>query len=325
MRIHVLYVANPEDKMSYYNSLGQFDDLLDATCDAETVVMLRAYMDASKLDSGVFCVAGVAFGHERAIKAERAWVKLYGNMPDGSPRYGHMTDLHGSHGQFADLADNPDERGRLCRESIAIINEYASHVVAISVEASEVVAQLPTPTRPDDEWLRNSYRGVYPCCLHWTLAAMGDSVGHQARGISYWIEAGDEFYGSAAKFLTDLTKPFAKPLRDHYALASSVFLPSEEARLFECADLVAWEWATHVNRHLAGNAKQRASLRPLMKNSPCVTDAGEPYVNINGRYANHYSGWPVKKNLSAMQRLMDASSVSEVRELLAEVTAQSPS
>lgn len=310
--------------MSNDNSLGRFDDLLDATCDAGAIVMLRAYMDASKLNSGVFCVAGVAFGLGRAKKAERAWRELYGNMPDGSPRYGHMTDLHGSHGQFADLADNPEERGRLCRESIAIINKYASHIVAISCEAPEVVPQLPTPTRPEDEWMRNSYRGIYPCCLHWTLAAMGDSVGHQPRGISYWIEAGDEFYGSAAQFLAEIAKPFAKPLRDHYALASAAFLPSEDARLFECADLVAWEWATHVNRHLAGNKKQRGSLRPLMKNSLCVTDAGAPYVNISGRYANHYSGWPVAKNLSAMQRLMDAASVSEVRALLAEVTAQSP-
>jgi hypothetical protein len=299
---------------------GDFADLLAATLPSleGQVVLLRAYVDASCIGD-VFCVAAVAFGMDRAVKAEREWVALYGDMPDGKPRCGHMTDLHGRHEQFEGV--DKAEADKLCRGSIAIINKYASHVAVISCEVSQVKPLLPTQVHKGDEWILDSYRGVYPCCLHWSLAAMGDSVGRQPRGISYWIEAGDEFYGSAASFLAELAKPFGKPLRDHYALANFAYFPAEEVRLFECADLVAWEWATHIRRS-SSNKAQRGSLSPLMKGAPCVTDAGKPYVNIPGRYGNHYSGWPVEKNLKAMQRLMDASSVPAVHELLAEVQGQ---
>lgn len=261
--------------------------------------MLRAYVDASK-KGDVFTVACVAFGLDRAVKAERKWVNLYGD------RQGHMADLHGGKKEFAGIT--PEEADRLCRGSISLINQFASKVVVVSCNVEEIVRQLPRTDRPEDHWINHGYRGIYPCCLHLAMGAMGESV--QGQKISYWMEAGDEFYGSAAQFLAHINQPFGKILQDYYAMASAAFLPASKARLFETADIVAWEWAEHIKRTQAGNERVRGSLPELMGHP--VTMVGKTHVRSESRYAIHYSGEPVTKYMQAMQRLMDASSVEEL-------------
>lgn len=285
----------------FHRADSGFEDLLMATVSSEEgqVTMLRAYLDASDM-GGVYCVAGVAFGYDRAIKAERKWTELYGD------RYGHLTDLHARQGEFAGVSR--EEADHLCRGSVSIINEYASHIVVVSCDVAQVERQLPRSAHPENRWAMDAYKGLYPCCLNWLMGSMGEAVGNQK--ISYWLEAGDEFSGAAAKFLQEISQPFAKELQTAYALGNFAFLPSHQARLFEAADLVAWEWATHMKRLNSGNRKVRGSLPALMGNPVSMTDVR--LVKGRGRYAMHFAGDAVEKHMNAMQRLMSASSVEEM-------------
>jgi hypothetical protein len=288
----------------------EFAKLLDATVigNERAIVMLRAYSDASHLPSGVFCVAAVGFGIERAKLAEKEWADLYGH------RHGHMTDLHNGKKEFAGLED--DERHRIFRESVSIINRHASYIVAVACDMHEAVNFLPKTAAADDAaWLLNAYKGVYPLCMHWALSNFGDLIGKQRNGVSYWFESGDEYWGSANQFLSKMGSPEASPLRDSYQLASHAFLPASEARLFEAADLVAWEWATHVSRLRAGKP-QRKSLSPLMDNHPCVVN-GVPFCSTKNRYASFYTGWPVKKYMEGITQILSATSVDDMREVVA--------
>lgn len=278
--------------------------------------MLRAYLDASRLD-GTFCVAAVAFGQDRAIKAEREWVTLYGKLPDGSPRYGHMTDLHSRKKQFAGV--DKDEADRLCRGSIAIVNKYASYVSAVSCDVAEVTSALPKGGRPDSEWLVYAHRGVYPACLHWAMVALGTAV-QTPRNITYWIEAGDEFSGSARQWLDLVSQKQGATIRATYGMAGYSFVPADEVRLFEAADMVAWEWAKHVSRLRVPGTPIRPSLQALM-GVDCVVD-GQPFVKAPGRYGSHYTGEPLRRYLSKVQRLMDAPSVEAVEAVVAETKAR---
>jgi hypothetical protein len=291
-----------------------FADLLMATVSSEEgqVTMLRAYLDASEM-GGVYCVAGVAFGYDRAIKAERKWRELY------QDRYGHMTDLHARQGEFNGISR--EEADRLCRGSVSIINEYASQIVVVSCDVAQVESHLPQTAHPENRWAIDAYKGVYPCCLNWLMGAFGEAAGGQK--ISYWIEAGDEFSGAAGRFLQEISQPFAKDLQTAYALGNFAFLPSHEARLFEAADLVAWEWATHMKRLNKGDRRVRGSLPALMGNPVSMADVR--LVKGRGRYAMHYAGEPIEKHMKAMQRLMDASSVDEMIALRGEWQERRPS
>lgn len=290
-----------------------FSELLDAsTLGTEgVVVMLRAYVDASLLNSGIFCVAAVAFGIENAKKANHEWIALHGT------RQSHMTDMHSRKKEFKGLSDQ--DADKLCRESVAIINRYASFISVISCDAKEVVPSLPTDSAGDGGWILDAYKGVYPCCMHWALIQMGAIAGHQRDGIAYWFELGDEYWKAADRYLSKINSPEAAPLRERYALASKAFLPATDARLFEAADIVAWEWAKHVERKAAGQPV-RPSLIALMDGAPCIVN-DKPFCRTDKRAANHYTGLPVAKYMNDVSQILNATSVDEMRKILAEELA----
>jgi hypothetical protein len=270
--------------------------------------MLRAYFDASSRTTGVYCVAGIAFGIDRAKKAEREWRKLFGS------RRCHMTDLHARAGEFKGITDS--EADRLCRGAIGIINAHAAIVTAVSCDASEVERLTPRLAESHAEPLLDTMRSPYNCGLHWTMMAMGMLAGRQQR-MQYWFELGDEFQGAARRFLTTLNDPKVKPLRRSYCYGSDAFVSKKDAHLFDAADLIAWEWGTHINRMRAGR-KVRPSVMALM-NGPCVVE-GKAYHASAGRYANHYTGQPLERFFSKMGRIMVATSHAEIDAVIADVS-----
>lgn len=270
--------------------------------------MLKAFVDASLLRSGVFCVAGLAFGLDRAKKAHKEWVALYGH------RHGHMTDLHARRGEFEGISD--DEADRLCRGSVRIINKYASYIVTVACDISEVVESLPTEATPDSKWILDVYKNFYPVCAHWALTSIGNFAGRKPGGIAYWFELGDEDQGAVMRFLSDIRTPAKRPLLDNYAFSSATFSPADDVRLFETADFAAWEWAKQIERQRNG-LPTRPSLIALMSDQPCMV-AGKPYCKTASRYAVHYSGEPLTKYMDASRRILAATSVEELRAIVAE-------
>src|SRR5258705_13481371 len=85
------------------------------------LVALRACIDAGTQE-GVFCVAAIAFGYDRAVKANREWERLL------KGRTFHMTDFHARKGQFYGIQD--DEFREIMVGTVRIIRQYASFGVA---------------------------------------------------------------------------------------------------------------------------------------------------------------------------------------------------
>lgn len=267
-------------------------------------MVLRAYFDASRRQSGVSCVAGVAFGIDRAKKAEREWHRIFGAQGC------HMTDLHARKGAFAGISK--EEADRLCRAAVRVINDHASFIAVVSCHDEEVRRQAPREAAADSEPLLDSARSAYNCGLHWTMMALGTLLGRQQR-IQYWFERGDEFQGAARRFLATLNDPRADALRRSYCYGSDAFVSKADAVLFDAADIVAWEWGKHVDRLREGKGA-RPSLVALM-DGPCVVSQ-QPFLWSATRYANHYTGKPLENYFSKMQRLMLATSHEEVDAVL---------
>lgn len=265
--------------------------------------MLRAYCDASELRSGVFSIAGVAFGVDRAKKATRDFEDLF-----GVGRICHMTDLHNRRKEFAGIGD--EEAYRLCRGAVEIINRRATLIAVASCDIGEVARLAPRSSRPDAELLQEALSTSYSCCMHWLMHVMGSMLARDAsQRMHYWFELGDEHQGIARRFLSELSSPMLEPLRRSYAYGESAFVAARDARLFEAADLVAWEWGRHVDGVRAGRCT-RKSLAALM-GGPCVHE-GHAVHNSVGRYARHLSGQVLVRYFGKMGAVVNATSHEEV-------------
>ena len=67
------------------------------------ILVLRACIDASGRESGVYSLASVAFGYDNAVKANREWKALLGT------RTFHMKDLNSRSEEFLGIADDEVE------------------------------------------------------------------------------------------------------------------------------------------------------------------------------------------------------------------------
>jgi len=264
--------------------------------------MLRAYFDASQRNSGVFSVAGVAFGVDRAKKADSAWRAAF----DG--RRLHMADLHARKGEFDGIS--LEDADRYCRSAVAIINRFASFVVAVSCDIEEVNRLRPSGPPFDAHDIMNSHRSAYNSCLHWIMTLLGGTIGRDdQQRVQYWFELGDEFQGASRRFLADINEPHMEKLRRSYCYNSDAFVSKADAPLFDAADFVAWEWGKHVDRLRAGQ-HVRPSLIALMGDS-CIAD-GKPYHRSSHRAAIHTTGEPLAKFFRKIAALIVARSVEEV-------------
>lgn len=275
-----------------------------------TLAMLRAYVDAGT-QGGVMAVAVVCYGLDRAIKAERAWRQVFGG------RVVRMANLHNGKGPFAE--DDKDERSKLLRDGVDVVLANVSHIAVISCDVSEVRALGVKTSNPDRDSVRllDGFMNPYPACLHWAMSAAGTLAGRQKDPIAYFIESGDEFQGQADAYLGHIRRhPHGDAVKGMYQMGAVSILEKSDMRLFDTADVVAWEWARHVGR-VRAEEPSRKSLVALMGGSAVVN--GHPYVSTPSRLAAHYSGEQVQKFFDRMDRLLNASSVADVMALNREI------
>ena len=101
------------------------------------LILLSAYFDASGRAGGAFSVAGFAFGPGRAKKAASSWHRLWRDTPC------HMTDLH-TRMEGSDFEGwTKVQAGKRLKDSVAIINRYASNGVAVSCDFKEMNELAP--------------------------------------------------------------------------------------------------------------------------------------------------------------------------------------
>ena len=291
----------------YFYRQADFAEALDAAMPWAdgTIFMLRACFDASERESGVFCVAGVAFGVDRARKADREWSTAF----DG--RRLHMADLHARKGDFEGIS--AEDAGRYCQSAVRIINRYATAVVAVSCDVDEVEQHRPRGPQFDSHQITDISRSAYNLCVHLTMMGLGGMLGRDGQKVQYWFELGDKFQSASRRFLESLNHPKHEPLRQAYCYGSDAFVSKADAPLFDAADMVAWKWGKHIDRVRVGQPP-RPSLAALM-GSLCVVD-GKPGHKARGRVAIHACGKPMARYFRKQSALILARSHEEVAAII---------
>lgn len=299
-----------------------FDELLEILMPwaGGHAVMLRAFIDASTRESDIFCVAGIAFGADRARKAERAWRSLMGE------RIAHLTDMHARRGAFADFTQ--EQGGETLKQQVAIINRFASFGVAFSCDLAEMNKLLPSHAAEDEsELILDGFRRAYSTLSHLTMHTLGRmAVRAEGAGIAYIFESGDEYQSESSRFIDHATQK-GSPLREVYQYRSHGYVDKPDARLLETGDVLAWEWAKHIERGRAGIGMRR-SLEAMLGEPAELTERG---IRTEKYFCLHVSGAELERFCDKVGRLLLATDPAEVQAIAdscfqdANVIAVSPS
>jgi hypothetical protein len=215
-------------------------------------ILLTAYLDASaRPDSGVLSVAAVAFGADRAKKATRRWVNLWGD------KRCHMTELHTRPMESYGLTS--EQAGDRLKACVPIINDTASFISMVSVDVAELQRLMPRGLSKNSEVLWGAYCNPYGFCCHLAMGALARLTTGDG-GIAYFIEKGDEGQSEWNAFQRWFV---SHPGVTIYKHRSVTVMSKADCRLFEVCDIAAWEWAKHIERNGEGK-RMRPSLRALL-------------------------------------------------------------
>jgi len=221
---------------------------------------LRACVDAGE-QAGTFCVAVIAFGFDKAKRANREWEEALNG------RTFHMTDLHNRQGDFKGI--NDVEVDAIMKSVVQIIRKYAQYAVAISCDTKVIAPYLPRAASrgPDMDHMLAALKSTYGLMCHLAMYAIGRRANENKnrRQISYIFELGDNGQRGFKCYLDYLgNEKHHDLLLDGYSIDRSMVTDKEKLEgVFHSADLIAWEWARHVNRSKAG--------RPMRKSLSALT------------------------------------------------------
>jgi hypothetical protein len=280
------------------------------------VVVLRACIDASTRDSGLFTVAGVAYGYDRAVKANSEWKSALGN------RQFHMTDLNAREGDFKGISD--DEVDEIMRATVGIVRKYASYSVAVSCDLDQVAEFLPVTSSPDPDSreilaaFRSAYGVMCHVCMHY-LGGRANQYGKAGRQIMYTLEMGDSGQKGLRRYIEFFEN---KPewdkntyLNDYSLHSMQVTRKSEIPGALHATDLIAWEWSKHIERHKAGKPI-RASLSAMVgaNNAPTPDKHGLTLSDGNKFFFRYYNPDRLQGTVKFFQAMLDATTDKELKE-----------
>lgn len=239
--------------------------------------MLEAYFDASELKGGTLSVAGFAFTRDGAKKATEDWIRLWGDARC------HMTDLHNKPQETYGLTSK--EAGGRLQRCVEIINEHAIFTVAVSCPMSEVRRLAPASADPGSVAILGGFRTAYAMCTHAAMISLADLIQGNID-VAYFFESGDRYQAESQRFIA-LVNSFPDAANYLYKLRSFSVLSKKDCRLFEFSDILAWEWATHIERS-ARKEQIRLSMKALL--GPDLVKSNE--VNLGSRFTRgwHLSG-----------------------------------
>jgi len=216
-------------------------------------VVLQAYCDASERGDEIFCVAGFAFDEERAKKATRQWISLWGDTRC------HMTDLNARKGAFKGWT--PEQTSKRLEDSVPIINSCRSYGIAVSCNISEFKRSAPKESDSNSKKLWYGFKTPYALCTHLAMTWFG-LMQEENNGIAYFFEKGDRYQGESKSFIDFMISN--NPAHEKtYKLRSHTFLRKEDCRLLEMSDIFAWEWTKQIDRNV-NNMPIRGSLKAML-------------------------------------------------------------
>lgn len=277
---------------------------------------LRACIDAGRSKDGVFSVAGVAFGYDKAVKANAEWNRLLNG------RIFHMTDLHNRKRDFEGI--DADEVDKIMLGIVAIIRKYAAHVVVVSCDLT-LLTETFASTK-NNEVITTAFRSPYAAMLHICMWAMGRFANEHSKGrraISYVLESGDEGQPAFVSYIQrSMAEPVFRSQLDHYSLSTLTSKPKEQIDgVFHSADFFAWEWARQVER-------QKKTL-PMRKSFSVVTEQGQSNSDYFGltlsdrrkNFFRHYDERHVNRWVRFLREGLGAKTSEGVDEAINQWTA----
>jgi hypothetical protein len=216
------------------------------------VAFLECYFDESGSHDGspVLTVAGYVFEQDRCRRLDLAWKQL---LADYRLPFFHMVDCAHNVWPFDHLSR--DECIEAEKAAIRLISEHA--LLGVAVAANE---------REYQSWFYPEKRigGVYSFCCWQILAGIKAWLERNnfQGDVAYFFEAGHDSQGEANALMTRI---FNNPsLRSGYRYAAHAFVDKEKVRPVQTADILAWQWATHMKRVLKNNHKMRADFLALV-------------------------------------------------------------
>jgi hypothetical protein len=269
------------------DDFGQLVDLLLMASPNGIVAMLNAYVDAGT-QGDVLTVAITAFGGEGAKKANRKWIRLWGDT------ICHMTDLHAKKEDF--LGWGEKKAGEMLTKSIAIVNAHGVYCVAVSCSVNEYSSLAPTSAIDDRADYLDMVRRPYAFCSHMAMLTLAEISGGEGKplDIYYWVESGDRHQGELKRFINFMDDvPILKKL---YRMAGHTIIDKSKARLLETSDILAWEWTRHRIR-TPDDEHIRKSFAVLMGVDEPPKLRGVRLIKTQSRYAIQYSGESFQRHM----------------------------
>jgi len=110
--------------------------------------------------------------------------------------------------------------------------------------------------------------------------------GGKSHKVDYVFEQGDLYQGRSREYIEYATS--FPPIRYLYAYHSHSYATKQEEMMLQAADVLAWEWAMHVDRCAEGKAV-RASLAAILGVRGDAVIRAE-HFRTNRFYLRHVSG-----------------------------------
>jgi hypothetical protein len=136
-----------------------------------------------------------------------------------------------------------------------LIKQYASFGVAVSVCESEFNRWFPR-----NEHVPNAYS---ICCWMCLVAVKSWITRNKFSGkVAYFFEAGHINQADANNIMKNIFKN--QVLRQSYQYAAHAFVPKEDVRPVQAADILAWQHRTHIIRAFKGNPIGRKDYASML-------------------------------------------------------------
>jgi len=224
--------------------------------------MIEAYFDESGThdESEFMCVAGYIFEKEDADIISDKWQKMLTEYD--LPHFRMSSCAHGS-----DVFNKLDIKQRIAveTEAIELIKSYMSYGFVVSIEMSSV-DHIPK---------HGLYNSPYTFLCWMALIGVKRWADENKYygDLAYFFESGATHQGEANNLMTRiLSEP---ELIEEYRYASHTFADKAKLEPLQCADLLSWQWFTHL--------KKMQQKKPMRKDFYSLTEK----VHFHAHFDEH--------------------------------------
>ncbi|MGA2106892.1 MAG: DUF3800 domain-containing protein [Syntrophorhabdales bacterium] len=246
------------------------------------VQMVEAYFDESGSHDGspVLCVAGYIFEKDSCVKMDSEWSAV---LKEFDLPFFRMSRCAHKIKPFNKLTK--DQCIEVEKKMIGIIKDRASYGIAVTIEPK--VYDVEGPKRSEIR-----LKSAYTLCAWEAIAGVSwwaDKINYTGE-IAYFFESG---HRNASDTNDIMNRLFKKPdLRKDYRYSSHTFADKKKVRPLQAADLLAWQWFTHIKRVKTGDQVMRSDCFAL------IGDQNPPHglLHINSNMLRDLEG-PVLKEL----------------------------